>query len=61
MNDNDDFNILLHLQCKLTILPDILELSTMKCQNYFMIFPKKGCSFLICNQENNMKQKSENL
>ena len=51
----------MHLQCKLTFLPNILELSTTRLQNYFMIFAKKGCGFLISHQENKMKQESENL
>ena len=38
INDDDDFSIFMHFQCKLTFFPDILELSSMKLQNYFMIF-----------------------
>lgn len=38
--------------------PDILELSSMKLQNYFMIFSKTA---IKCHKKNTMKQKSENL
>ena len=58
INDDDDFRIFMHLQCKLTFLPDILELSTIKLQNYFMIFSKTA---IKCDEGNAMKQKSENL
>ena len=58
INDDDDFSIFMHFQCKLTFFPDILELSSMKLQNYFMIFSKTAVK---CHKENTMKQKSENL
>ena len=58
INDDDDFSIFMHLQCKLTFLPYILELSTIKLQNYFMIFSKTA---IKCHKGNAMKQKSENL
>ena len=58
INDDDDFSIFMHLQCKLTFLPYILELSTIKLQNYFMIFSKTA---IKCHKGKAMKQKSENL